>query len=144
MEEKAKKAKEKYSAKEKQWEAQVKMLQDKVTSLEKKFNKHEDFYAIELVELKKALDAKVKYVENLKGKAAEQYTEGFDEAFKQVKFLYAHLDVSSYRYFKEIRDRQLVDKPLPGFNATEAEGRDQTKIHTIVGEDLADDYPVAP
>lgn len=36
----------------------------------------------------------------------------FDEATKQVKFLYSNLDLSPYNYFKEVRDGQLVDKPL--------------------------------
>ena len=42
--------------------------------------------------------------------AAKQYAKGFDEALKKVLFLYAHLDVSSYDYSKEIRDGKLVDK----------------------------------
>ena len=70
--------------------------------MEKKFEDHKDFYATEAAELKEALNAKVKYAENLEGEVAKWYAEGFDEAFKQVRFLYAHLDVSSYDYFKEI------------------------------------------
>ena len=55
-----------------------------------------------MAELKAVLAAKVKEAENLKGEVAEHYTEGFDKAVKQVKFLYFDLDVSSYSYFKEI------------------------------------------
>ena len=67
---------------------------------------------------------KMKEAKNLKEKAAEQYIEGFDKAINQGKFLYADMDVSSYGYFKEIRDGQLVDKPLPGANVDKVEGRD--------------------
>ena len=42
---------------------------------------------------------------------------GFDEALKQVVLLYAHLDVSSCGYFKEIQGRKLVDKLPPRVDA---------------------------
>ena len=150
LKEKAKKAEEKHSAKEKQWEAQEKILQDKVASLENKFEEHKDFYATEAAKLKEALNAKMKYAQNLKGEAIKQYTKGFDKALKQVKFLYANLDVSSSRYFKKTQDGQLVDKPLPGANVAKHKGKDQTKSledaadHTVKGEDVVDDSLVAP
>ena len=62
MENKIKKVNDKHLAKEKEWEAQENKLQDNVASLEKKLKKHEDFYATEVAELKEALDAKVKYI----------------------------------------------------------------------------------
>ena len=121
-----------------------------ISSLEKKFNAHKDFYATKVAELKEALDAKVKYAENLKGEAVEQYAEGFDKALKQVKFLYTHLNASSCGYFKDIRHKQLIDKPLPGVNAVEPEGEDQTKSPEHItdpagwGEDVVDDSLIAP
>ena len=73
------------------------------------------------------LDAKVKEAENLEGEAAEQYEEAFDEAIRQVKFLYFDLDISTCGYFKEVRDGQLGDKSLSGANAAEVEGEDQPR-----------------
>ena len=70
-----------------------------------------------MAELKNLLKAKIQYAEGLEEEAAEQYAKGFDEAPKQVAFLSAHLDISSYSYFKEIRDGKLVDRPLLGANA---------------------------
>ena len=78
-----------------------------------------------MAELKEALTAKTCEAENLKGEAVEQYAKGFDEAIKQFKFLYIDLDIFSCGYFKEVQDRKLVDKLLPGANATEIKGGDQ-------------------
>ena len=103
----------------KQWKAYEKELQDKVVFLEK-FKEHEDFYATEVIELKEMLEAKIKYANDLEGEVAEQYAGGFDEALKQVGFLYAYLDVSSYGYFKEIRDGKLVDKLPSGVDVAGA------------------------
>ena len=92
--------------------------------LGKKFKDHKDFYATEVLKLKDMLDAKLKYAEGLEGEATKQYTKGFDKALKQVRFLYAYLEVSSCGYFKEIWDGKLVDKPLLGANTTKVEGGD--------------------
>ena len=117
LEGKVKKAKDKCSATEKEWEAQEKELQGKIASLEESFKEHEDFYAVEVAELKDVLKTKTQYTEGLEGEAVEQYAKGFVETFKQVTFLHAHLDVSSCNYFKEIWDERLVDKSLPRANA---------------------------
>ena len=70
-----------------------------------------------MADLKDMLEAKTQYAEGLEEEVVEQYVGGFDKALKQVTFLYAQLDVSSYDYFKEIRDGQLVDKSFLGANA---------------------------
>ena len=114
-------------AKEKGWGAQEQILRNKVAFLKKKLKEHEDLYATKVAQLKEVLKASVREVENIEGEAAKQYVEGFDEAIKQVKFLYSDLDVSSYVYFKEICDGQLVDKPLPHAIAAEVEAGDQTR-----------------
>ena len=85
--------------------------------MEKKFKEHEDFYTTEVAELKELLEAKTQYTNDLEWEAAEQYVKGFNEALKQVSFLYAHLGVSSCGYFKEIRDWKLVDKLPSGVDA---------------------------
>ena len=149
LEDKVKKIKDKYSAKKKEQGTQEEIVQDKVAFLEKKLKKHETFYATEVVELKEALNAKVWEVENLKGEVAEQYTEGFDEALNQVKFLFANLDVSSCGYFKEIQNGQLVDKTLPGAKPADVEGGNHIRTPQDVvdlvarGKDRADDSPTA-
>ena len=114
--------------------------------MEKKFKKYEDFYTTEVAEFKDMLEAKILYVEGLKGEAAEQYAESFDEALKQVTFLYVYLDVSFCGYFKEAPDEQFVDKPLPGANAAVG---DQTKALMNVSplgnhdEEQVDDSPAS-
>ena len=60
--------------------------------------------------MKEMLEAKIRYTNDLEWEVTKQYVEGFDEALKQVSFLYAHLDVSSCGYFKEIKDGKLVDR----------------------------------
>ena len=117
--------------------------------MEKKFKEHEDFYAIEVADLKEALDTKVKEAENLEREAADQYAEGFDKAIKQVKFLFDDLDLSSCGYFNQVWDGMLVDKPLPGATTVEVKGGDQVKTPDDVspqmnqGEDQVDDSPAA-
>ena len=114
--------------------------------MEKKFKKYKDFYTTEVAEFKDMLEAKILYVEGLKGVAAEQYTESFDEALKQVTFLYVYLDVSFYGYFKEVPNEQLVDKPFPGANTVVG---DQTKALVNVSslgnhdEEQVDDSPAS-
>ena len=90
-----------------------------------------------MAKLKDLLKAKIHYANDLEGEAAEQYIEGFDEVLKQVAFLYAHLDVSSCGYFKEIRDRKLAQK-LP-LGADTALG-DQSKT---LGKEQVDDSPTS-
>ena len=86
-----------------------------------------------MAKLREALTAKVRKAKNLEGEVAEQYMEEFDEVINQVKFFYADY-IYSWGYFKEIWERQLVNKPLLGANASKAEAKDQTK--TL--EDVAD------
>ena len=102
LEAKVKKAKDKYSVKEKEWEVKEKSFQDKVALLEAKAQEQEESHTTEAAKLREALATKTREVETLKGEAAKHYMEGFDEAIGQVKFLYANLDVSSCSYFKEI------------------------------------------
>ena len=83
------------------------------------------------------LEAKSWYANDLEGEAAEQYVEGFNEALKQVTFLYTYLDICSYDYFKEICDGKLVDKLPPAVDATTS---DQLKAP---GEEQVDDSPVS-
>ena len=66
------------------------------------------------------LEVKIQYANDLEGEATKQYARGFDEALRQVGFLYAHLDVSSYSYFKEIRDGKLADKLPSGLMSQRA------------------------
>ena len=70
-----------------------------------------------MAKLKELLEAKIQYANDLEEEVAEQYVESFDEALKQVSFLYARLDVSSCGYFKEILDGKLVDRLPLGADA---------------------------
>ena len=69
-----------------------------------------------MADLKEAFVTKVREAENLKDEAAKQYIKRFDKAITQVEFLYSDLDGSSYGYFKEIQNKQLVGKPPPSIN----------------------------
>ena len=137
LEEKVIKAEDKYLAGQQDWGAKQKEVKDKVTFLEKKVKEHEEFYTIEVAELNYLLKAKTQYANDLKGEAVEQYIEGFDEALRQVAFLYAHLDVSYCRYFKEIQDEKFMDKLPPKADAIMG---DQSKT---LGEEHVDGSPTS-
>ena len=145
MKAKLKKAENKCLAKEKESGSREKFFQEKIDALEGKLKEQEDSHAAEVAELQEALATKVKVAKNFEGEVVEQYTEGFDEAIMQVKFLYSNLGVSPCDYFKEIHDGQLVDKPLLSDNAVEAEVENKMRssedIVNLVtrGEDQVDD-----
>ena len=80
-----------------------------------------------MIKLKEVLNAKKKEAGFLEGEVAKQCMKGFDTAIRQVKFLYSDLDISTYGNFKEIRDGQLVDKPLPSNNPVGTKVVDQTR-----------------
>ena len=71
LEEKVKKAEDKYLVGQKEWEVQEKELRSKVATLEKKFREHENFYSIEVAELKEMLEAKTQYADNLEGETVK-------------------------------------------------------------------------
>ena len=56
---------------EKEWGSNEKSFQDKITTLEGRMKEHEDSYAVEVVEIKEALAAKVREAENLEGEVAK-------------------------------------------------------------------------
>ena len=67
LEDKVKKAEDKWYPKRKGEGAQEQILQDKVAFLEKKLKEHEDLYATKVAQLKEVLNALVREVENIEG-----------------------------------------------------------------------------